>query len=75
MGQKDCLEYLQEHKEATAKDIAEENEFSRRSAHTKLKSLKKSGFVECETSQTPYIYKITEKGMQKDPETMKGMVV
>lgn len=72
------MEYLQEHGEATTKELSEEYDFSKSSALKKLKSFEKSGLVDKKVPDSynePHLFVITEKGEKKDTSSMGGMVV
>lgn len=77
MTQKQVLEHLQEHEEATVKEIVQNKDLSKRSANSNLESLRKTGYVEKNGTDknNAYIHRITEKGKDVDPESLQGMVV
>jgi Mn-dependent DtxR family transcriptional regulator len=75
MGQKGCLEYLQNNGEAGTTTIAEEQNISNTSVKKNMERLQVKGLVEVDKSQKPHLYSLTEEGEEEDPEKHGGMVV
>lgn len=79
MSQADVLLFIQEHEQVTAQEVSDETDIHERGVHAKMKSLEKAGFVEKQgirdNMNDPIVYEVTDKGFEKDAESLRGMVV
>jgi len=77
MTQADVLEYIQEKREVTTDDIKTDLNQSRGSAYRKLRALSRVGWVDIDKASDGHsnIYRITERGLQKNPESIRPMTV
>lgn len=77
MNQADVLEYMQQHITATTREIKDAEDWPDGNVYHKFKGLVKKDLVKVEEGaegQTQ-IYKITDKGREMDPDSMRPVTI